>query len=145
MIFQLFIIFFIFFKYFCIYYFLILKNIFLFFYFSFFIYFSMVDPKFMIDLGKKSIVDPEYFHVRSRKNCMAIRKKIHGRSRKNCMADPEKKYIIDPCRSSLELCIAIPDSAYLPPSLSLYQARQSGLHELTHPHRRRYDTQMVDA
>ena len=38
----------------------------------------MVDPekKIMVDLGKKSIVDPEYFHVQPRKTALSIRKKF---------------------------------------------------------------------
>ena len=51
----------------------------------------MVDPKFMIDIEKKHIIDPEYFHIRSRKKCMVEpKKKFRDRSRKNCMVDPEK-------------------------------------------------------
>ena len=68
----------------------------------------MVDPKFMIDIEKKT-------HNRSGIFPYSIQKKMHGRtekkkfrdrSRKNCMVDPEK----NPCRSSLELYV-IPDSA----------------------------------
>ena len=72
----------------------------------------MVDPK------KKSLVDPE---------------KIHYRSRKNCIVDPEKNPwpIV---ASSIQIQLGTMQSLtlpYLPPSLSLHPGKQNGSLDLT--------------